>query len=127
MRACVRLLELFAAELQGHRHLGRYPVRRLRLEGGASGAAPGCVVVSAQHTPDHPLLQLSCTAAGLTVAVDPAEQELFARLHRRDPPGVVHLSPHRIRIADAGGLKRLIGVLLEHRLHGEIYPSPPRS
>ena len=113
-----RLLELFVSELQGHRRLARYPVRALRLWPATPEASQGCVVVSAHHTTEQPFLQITCTERGLTVGIDPAERRLLERLQQSDPPAVEQIAPDRIRIGDAGGLKRLIGVLLEHRLVG---------
>ena len=82
---------------------------------------PGCVVVSPHHPPSKPFLRARCGAPGLILDVDPTEEGLFDRLERRAHPAIDRTSPSRVVITDAGGLKRFVGVLLEHHPAGDIY------
>mgnify|MGYP007117107949 FL=1 len=126
MSATTPLLELLIAELQGHHRLTRYPIRALQLSPAGPADPPGCVIVSPRHTPEAPFLRVTCADAGLTVRIDPAEAALFSRLRRGGSGGIEHRGSDRICITDAGGLKRFIGLLWEHRLGGELY-SPHTS
>jgi hypothetical protein len=85
------------------------------------------VVVSPRHPPTAPFLRARCDASGLILDVDPAEAGLLDRLDRRAHTGIDRVEPSRIIITDAGGLKRFVGMLLEHRLAGEIYSEAVRS
>ncbi len=127
MTQCLVLLEHLLAELHGHRLLTRYPIRSLRLPSMDGSHPPGCVVVSPRHPPTAPFLRARCDASGLILDVDPAEAGLLDRLDRRAHTGIDRVEPSRIIITDAGGLKRFVGMLLEHRLAGEIYSEAVRS
>ena len=126
MAQCLVLLKHLVAELHGHRLLMRYPIRSLRLPSMDESDSPGCVLVSPHHPPTRPFLRARCDASGLILDIDPAEEGLFDRLDRRAHPAIDRLGPSRIIITDAGGLKRFVGMLIEHRLAGDIYPEAVR-
>jgi hypothetical protein len=125
MPSSVSLLELLVAELQGHGRLMRYPVRALQLSPAGTVESHGCVIVSPRHTPAAPLLRVTGADAGLTIQIDSAEGALFERLRCQGSGGIEHLASDRIRITDAGGVKRFIGLLWDHRLVGE--PDRPQA